>query len=431
MTMIFKNKKVLKNCHIYQMLKKQAKKRHISFHTPGHKQKGFDITELSYSDNLSSPKGCILRAEEDIARVVNAKKSFLLTDGSTSGVLSMLHAAKTLGVRTILLPENSHKSVFNGCALLGITPLLFTQKQAENIPLPITMYELKENFSLFERADALFLTCPDYYGNVARLKEIRALCKEKNKLLLIDGAHGSHLHFDKSIYVGEYADMWVDGAHKNLPTLTQGAIVSAKTETYADALRKAVDIFRTTSPSYPIMASVEYGVKYPQNIVLQDLATEFERSNARIYFGGDWTKLCAKFGNNSFEAERELQKRGIYPEFCDGNVLLFYLSPSTPLRHFKRLKKLLLALFERFPYSSERERGRVKAEKEFSSFPTEWLPLSDSQGRICAARCGLFPPCTPLLAQGEIVSADKLRLLEKADNTFGVYEGKICVYKEE
>ena len=91
-----KNKKVLKNCHIYQMLKGAAFCSHLSFHTPGHKVGRWDITELSFSDNLSCPQGCIAQAEKDIAEILGAKKSFILTDGSTSGVLSMLHTARAL-----------------------------------------------------------------------------------------------------------------------------------------------------------------------------------------------------------------------------------------------------------------------------------------------------------------------------------------------
>jgi riboflavin kinase/FMN adenylyltransferase len=64
---------------------------------PGHQTGQWDITELSFSDNLSAPRGCIAEAEADIATILGAYKSFILTDGSTSGVLSMLYAAKMLG----------------------------------------------------------------------------------------------------------------------------------------------------------------------------------------------------------------------------------------------------------------------------------------------------------------------------------------------
>ena len=90
------DKKTAKGCKIYTMLKQATRKDRYSFHTPGHKISGWDITELSYSDNLSSPRGCILQAERDIAKILHAHRSFILTDGSTCGVFSMLQAVKSL-----------------------------------------------------------------------------------------------------------------------------------------------------------------------------------------------------------------------------------------------------------------------------------------------------------------------------------------------
>ena len=102
---------VLAKCKIYQMLSAHARGRHLSFHTPGHKVGAWDITELGFSDNLSCPRGCIAEAEKDIANILGAKKSFILTDGSTSGVLAILHAAKGCGVKKIAFCEASHKSL--------------------------------------------------------------------------------------------------------------------------------------------------------------------------------------------------------------------------------------------------------------------------------------------------------------------------------
>jgi arginine/lysine/ornithine decarboxylase len=125
MNTLLKNNAVLADCKIYQMLLENAQKPHFSFHTPGHKVGAWDITELSFSDNLSCPRGCIAEAEQDIAKILGAEKSFILTDGSTAGVLSMLYTVKALGAHTVAVCENSHKSVFNGCAVLGLTPLVY------------------------------------------------------------------------------------------------------------------------------------------------------------------------------------------------------------------------------------------------------------------------------------------------------------------
>lgn len=428
-----KKRSVLKTCHIYTMLESTAKKRHLSFHTPGHKIGKWDVTELSYSDNLSAPRGCIKAAETDVSALVGSHKSFLLTDGSTSGVLAMLHAAKSLGVKTIAVSERSHKSVFNGCALLGITPLLLPTSTKENIPLPITRYALSDFDGVLAAADALLLTSPDYYGNVADLAAVRAYCDKTKKLLLIDGAHGGHLRFEKEVYAGTYADMWVDGVHKSLPAFTQGALLSARDETTAEALGKAVDVFRTTSPSYPIMASVEYAVKYPRNEWLETAVADLKAADNRFYQNTDYTKLVAKFGKTAFDADAYLQSLGIYSEFCDGNVITFYLSPATTKRDFKRLCRALKKVFIAYPLQVKD--GGVYENTdciptEQISGETEWVQVEESVGRICMADCGLFPPCTPLLRRGERITSEKAELLLRADNVFGVKENKIAVLKK-
>ena len=409
----FKDNSTRKSCRIYSMLKTYGKKRHFSFHTPGHKIGKWDITELSFSDNLSCPRGCIAKAQEDVAQILHARAAFFLTDGSTSGVFSMLYAAKRLGVKKVALPSRAHKSATNACAVLGLNIRPFSS--------------LEEIENALSQADALLLVSPDYYGVIPPLERLQTLCKTQNKLLLIDGAHGGHLHFNSSLYAGSYADMWVDGVHKSLPALTQGAVVCAKDERCAEVLREGVDIFRTTSPSYPILASIEYAVKYPDNLALQKAVRAFA-FHERVQANEDWTKLIVHFGKHAFTALQVLEKRGIYAEFCDGERIVFYLSPATKKREFSLLKSTLLRLFERYPLETQ----PIPAPDIFQrSGKEEWIDLALAENRICARECGLFPPCTPLLVRGEKIQKEKLDLLQKSSNVYGLYQNKICVFGEE
>ena len=207
--------------HIAEMLR--AQKRHISFHTPGHKRAGADITELPYSDCLVSPKGVLAAAERDVARILGAARSFLLTDGSTCGVFSMVDAMRAGGVKKLAVPAFSHPSVLHACGALGVEIVPVVQETVRGIPVQPSAEAMK---TALDGADALLLTSPDYYGFFALLEEARRLCDEQKKPLAVDGAHGSHLHFTEH-YAGKYADLWVDGVHKSLPALTQGAVVSS------------------------------------------------------------------------------------------------------------------------------------------------------------------------------------------------------------
>ena len=407
----------MKDCKIAQML--QAQKKHLSFHTPGHKRAGADITELSYSDNLLSPTGVIKEAQEDAAKLLGAERTFFLTDGSSAGVHAMLFALKARGVKKIAYSAFSHVSVKNGCQMLGLQGEEIPPRTERGIPCQPTVQEIER---ALDGADALLLTSPDYYGNFPPLKEAKALCEKAGKPLLIDGAHGSHLHFEEC-YAGNFADLWVDGLHKSLPALTQGAAVSAKSAVWAEALQEGVSLFRTTSPSYPILASVEYAIKYPRNEKIERAAEEFKKQHG-AYPNADWSKVLIPFGEYAFEAQRFLEAHGVYPEFNDGNYLMFYLSPCTNQSALKKLGKLLQGL----------PRAEVKDGREelFSAGETAaWVPLSSSIGRVCARECGIFPPCVPVIFQGERVSGQAVKKLACAKNTFGLQDKHILVYGEK
>ena len=325
--------------HIADMLASQEVK-HISFHTPGHKRAGEDITELSYSDCLSSPHGVLAAAEKDIAEILGAHKSYILTNGSTAGVFSMLYALRAHGGKSVAAPVFSHPSVMRACEVLGLKIHPISQMTRYGIPQQPT----EEAVSVvLEKADALLLTSPDYYGYFPNLTAMRALCKWADKPLLIDGAHGGHLHENPNAYAGNYADLWVDGVHKSLPAMTQGAVVSAKSEKWAAALHEGVIAFRTTSPSYPIMASVEYAVKFPRNPAIEEASVAFKCGHGCLE-NDDWTKILVPFGNKCDEAQAYLEAHGVYPEFNDGNYLMFYLSPCTKQEELKTLGRLLKKL---------------------------------------------------------------------------------------
>lgn len=414
----FFDKRHVKNCKIYAML--HGAPAHLSFHTPGHKRGKWDITELSFSDNLANPAGVLKEAQEDIARILGADKSFILTDGSTCGVLSMLYAVRP---RRPLFAACSHKSVYNACKLIDASPVVLLNEYLCGTPLPPSAGRIEEEI-VENGADCVILTSPDYYGNIADYEGIKAVCLRHGIPLLCDGAHGGHLR-GTPLYAGNYCDLWVDGVHKSLPALTQGAVVSARGK-YAAALAEAVDIFRTTSPNYLLMASVEYAVKYPRNPKMERAAAECKAALG-AYPNADWTKIVVNYGKNADDVNDYLESKGIYAEFCDGENIMFYLSPATTSGQLNRLKRTLLPLSGL--RNKERKEGgmpEIKGEKEGTK--TLLLPLESSAGYVCARNAGRFPPCIPLLFEGEEITKEGIFRLQKAKNTFGLTENKVLVY---
>ena len=166
----------------------------------------------------------------------------------------------------------------------------------------------------------------------------------------------------------------------------------------------------------------------PRNQALEEAAEAF-LCNHRVFPAEDWTKICAVFGKHAFTVEKLLQDEGIYAEFCDGNVVCFYLSPATELAGFEQLKGRLEGLFIQFPLEEIEEEVAPTNRQTLEDGVTEWVALQEAEGEICANICGLFPPCTPLLFRGERISAEKIALLSSANHTFGLKNGKIAVWK--
>lgn len=421
---------------------------------PGHKNSGefaklfpvagLDVTELSWSDNLSCPQGVIEGAQSDIAKILGAHRSYILTNGSTCGVMTMLYAAFKRGSK-VIVPRNSHQSVWNACRIFGLEPVIVQGEVSEGIILPPDPEEVAQLIADDVTISAMIVTSPDYYGNIAPLERYAQILKAKNRLLLVDGAHGGHLAFEpqRAGYAGVYADAWVDGAHKTLFTLTQGAILNVNNPDLSDDIEEGLGIFRTTSPSYPVMASVEYGVKALANSpqILQrakSAAAKLKQTPGLTFYpSGDWTKAlldCLPLDKSAVAVAQKLEKKNIYCEFADERYVLFYLSPATCDKDIKKLTGAVKwALGDKKlppckPRVFARPQPRTYSYGYALNHAAEWVPLDEAVGRMCAANAGLTPPCIPVCAAGEIVTKSAVSAL-KSGTAFGLKDGKIKVIK--
>lgn len=399
-----------------------------------------DVTELPYSGNLMNSEGVIGLAQNDIARILGAAASFITTDGSTSGIFAMLYVAKKRGGR-VAVPRHCHMSVYNACAALGIDPLIIDSEISEGVPYPPSPRDVERTFEeCGEKISACLIVSPDYYGNVADLAAIKKICAGRGALLLVDEAHGTHL-FREDIYAGRHADIWVDGAHKSTPALTQGAVVSVAEKGLAAETEAALRIFRTSSPSYPIMASVEHGIKYldafPEKTDEAKRLSLYLKDNLGVKTRDccDWTKVAADFEGTGLDAklvEKALVSNGIYPELCDGRRILFYLSAETTESDIRRLiltmKKVMfgggcLGECEKRTYPAPR---RACGFLEAVNAPSEIVPLEEAEGRVSAVVAGVSPPCVPVVLPGETVTDGAVRVLCGKD-AFGLENGCVRV----
>ena len=177
------------------------------FHMPGHKRRGdmlckisaeHDLTEVEGVDDLHSPCGILKEAMDNAAEFFGAKKTFFLVGGSTVGILSALAACTQRGGK-IVCARNCHKSVYNGIALLGLSPIYVLPPVISPLGIHGSISPLDVEAALKENVNvqAVILTSPTYEGVISDISSISDICRRHGAVLIVDEAHGAHLgHFE-------------------------------------------------------------------------------------------------------------------------------------------------------------------------------------------------------------------------------------------
>ena len=239
---------------ICDFVRKYAKSNAARFHMPGHKGvpvlgfESFDITEIDGADELFTASGIIAESEQNASETFGAK-TFYSTGGSTLCIEAMMRLIAVYAVSkgettTVLAGRNAHKAFLNAAALLDIRiKWLRPEKESSYLCCPISADDVENALSQDKKPTAVYLTSPDYLGNILDIKSISAVCKKHGVILCVDNAHGAYLRFlQTSLFPTDLgADMCCSSAHKTLPVITGGAYLAKCTENVCDA-RKRVHV---------------------------------------------------------------------------------------------------------------------------------------------------------------------------------------------
>ncbi len=243
------------------------------FHMPGHKGRGLgrflppeaarcDVTELSMTDNLHAPEGCIADTQLAVARAYGARASFLLVNGSTAALQAMLLSLEPDD--RLLLYRDCHRSAISAAALAGVETVLETPGFDEAAGL-FAMPDADALSAALARtgATAVLITSPNAYGYCADLPALSAAAHAHGALLLVDAAHGAHFPFCDALPPGAagFADLWGHSQHKTLNALTQAATLHlGDCRIPPERVQRALSLLQTTSPSYLLMSSIDWAV---------------------------------------------------------------------------------------------------------------------------------------------------------------------------
>lgn len=261
--------------HILQtQLKDYAEEGLYPFHMPGHKRRvrpapdlpfQWDLTEVPGTDDLHDARGILRQAMERSARLWGADRTWYLVNGSTCGLLAGIRALVRRDGE-VLCARNCHKAVFHALELAGarVHWLLPRVVESWGICAGISGGQVEQALRRHPGVKAVILTSPTYEGILSDVKEICRLCHEKNIPVLVDEAHGAHLlpvSEREGFPAGALscgADLVVQSPHKTLPSLTQTAFLHLRGNLVdPEKIERALDIFETSSPSYPLLASLD------------------------------------------------------------------------------------------------------------------------------------------------------------------------------
>lgn len=260
------------------------------YHMPGHKRNHnicnlkmlseafrIDITEIDGFDNLHHAEGLLKQAQERAAELYGAEETFFLVNGSTCGILAAITAV-TDKQDTVLIARNCHKSVYHAAILQELhLRYLYPDQIAEfEIADAVSPEAVSEALEQYPACRAVVITSPTYEGVISDIGAIAEAVHKKNKVLIVDEAHGAHLGLADGMpenAVRQGADIVIHSLHKTLPSMTQTALLHVNgSRVNRVKLRRYLSIYQSSSPSYVLMAGM-------------DACISFIRENAADRFG--------------------------------------------------------------------------------------------------------------------------------------------------
>ena len=407
------------NTPVCDFLKKYSESGFKRLHMPGHKGnpilgfEQYDITEVKGADSLYEAEG-IIKESEDNASSLFSCPTFYSTEGSSHCIRAMLYIAKLNGVKKLLAGRNAHKTFVTAAALLDLD-VDWLYGSGSYLSCEITKEELEKEIKA-SKPDAVFITSPDYLGNITNIKAISEVCKSFGIMLLVDCAHGAYLKFlPESLYPTDLgADMCCSSAHKPLPCLTGGAYLHIRDKKLCKSAKYALSIFGSTSPSYLILQSLDkvneylsdgYKERLSRFVLKAERLKKFLRGNGYTLYEDEPLKItiCTKaYGYTGFDFAEELRKCSIECEFADPDFVVLMLGIDFDLEY---LKEALLTIPPLSPITvfppvfSKPE--RVMSLKEAVMSKSETVSVNDAEGKILATLNLSCPPAVPIAVCGE------------------------------
>ncbi len=446
--------------NLYDKLLQYQSSEMYPFHMPGHKRRKddfanpflIDITEIEGFDNLHHAEGILKDAQDRAAALYHSEETYFLVNGSTCGILAAVSACMTRGGK-ILMARNCHKAAYHAAYLRGLDIEYLYPEKEDIFGINGGIHEdiVERALEEFQDIQAVMITSPTYDGVVSNVEKIAQIVHRKGIPLIVDEAHGAHFGFHEyfpksSVEMG--ADLVIHSLHKTLPSLTQTALLHVNgNRVDRECLRRFLDIYQTSSPSYVFMAGMDSCV-----CLLEKRGGElFEslRRNLEVFYKQTESLGCIYLANHGL-----MGKSGIHDfdrsklvisarnagftgnqlanllrnryhlelEMAGGSYGLALTSISDTEEGFLRLSEALKEIDACLENKIEKntEKSTLTIEDiviknevwcrihEALESPGESVLLEKAEGKICREFVYLYPPGITMLVPGEIISREVL-----------------------
>lgn len=432
-----------------------------------------DLNSMEALDNMNQPLGVIKETQKQIAKLHGSDQSKILTNGTTSGIQMMILATTNPGEK-ILIPRNAHKSVTTGIIMSGAIPIYFYPLFDEKLGIytEVTLTEIQRKIEENPEVKTILLINPSYYGICGEFQEIVKFCKSKEKLVIVDEAHGGQFNFnDQNITaMNAGADLSCISYHKTLGSLTQSSVLLYRdNKKFTEKLNFFYQALNTTSPSYLFIGSIEGAAQTlsisgeKEFLNIEKEVTKMKKKINRIpgfeiidqdYFRKnksffDFSKLLIKVEHlnlTGFEVYRKLREEyNIQIELAEFNLILLISGSGEQTEKLNYVYEALEDISKNYynkKNSNETKLNMLPLKKEeqpkalreiFYKNKTK-VNLEKALNQICGESIMIYPPGIDIIKLGEKFDIQTIKyiqnLIDQKIPIMGLVEGKVSIIEE-
>ncbi|NEU29519.1 aminotransferase class I/II-fold pyridoxal phosphate-dependent enzyme [bacterium LRH843] len=454
---------------LFTGVKTHAEKQPIQFHIPGHKQGAgmdpefrefighnalsIDLINITPLDDLHHPSGMIKDAQDLAAKAFGADHTFFSVQGTSGAIMTMIMSVCGPGDK-IIVPRNVHKSIMSAIIFSGATPIFIHPEIDPELGIShgVTPDSVKKALEAHSDAKGLLVINPTYFGIAGDLEEIVKIAHSYHIPVLVDEAHGVHIHFHKELPLSAMqagADMAATSVHKFGGSLTQSSVLNVKEGLVsAKRVQSIISMLTTTSTSYLLLSSLDTARKqlategeHLLSHVIQLANSTRKRINeidglscvgseivgSKATYDFDPTKLIIsvkQLGINGYQVETWLRTHyAIEVELSDlYNILCLVTIGDTEEKMDILVQALSHLAKEHCNQDGETQAVHVYvpniptlaiSPRDAFYSETEVIPFTESAGRVIAEFIMVYPPGIPILIPGEIITEENLSYIQK------------------